>query len=350
MRGGAGDRGRGRRTAARLLAARTGARRRVAAALVALGLLAAPGNTALRAQGAERLDEGRFTIVAHPGDRALASALLQRALATDTFPGLPRPRAHVVIAIAGDPTEFRRLVGPAVPEWGAAVAFPAAQRIVIQGRRATGGAGDPLVVLRHELAHLALHEALGDRPPRWFDEGYAGWAAGEWSREDVLATNVALLWRGMPGLDSLDGWFGAGTMRAQAAYALAFRAVAELSALDPERGLTLLFANWREGDSLDRAVRTAYGMTLPEFEDRWQKRTRFRYGLLALFGDFTLAALAFLVLLLPLYLLRRRRDRRRLVALQRADAEAERQARESVLAVLLGESRDPDQPASEPTN
>ena len=317
--------------------------------LAALSLVpAALVPAALGAQGAERVDEGRFTVVAHPGDRALAATLLQRSLATDTFPGLPRPRARVVIAIAADAADFRRLVGPAVPEWGAAVAFPASQRIVIQGRHASGGAGAPLVVLRHELAHLALHEALGDRPPRWFDEGYAGWAAGEWSREDVLATNLALLWRGMPSLELLDGWFAGGSMRAQAAYALAFRAVAELDALDPARGLTLLFANWREGESLDRAVRSAYGITLPQFEERWQKRTRFRYGLLALFGDFTLAALAFLVLLLPLYLMRRRRDRRRMEALQRADAEAERLARASVLAALLDESREPDRPASEP--
>lgn len=286
--------------------------------------------------GVERLDAGRFTVVAHPRDVPLARSLLVGAAERDTFPGLPRPRARVVVAVATDADEFRRLVGPAPPEWGVAVAFPASQRIVLHGQRASGGVGDPRVVLRHELAHLALHETLGDRPPRWFDEGYAGWAAGEWGREELLATNVALLLRGMPGLDSLDGWFYGGEGRAQAAYALSYRAVAELATLDPERGLALLFQYWRSEGTLDRAVRAAYGLTLPQFEDRWQRRTRLRYGALALFGDVTLAAVAFVILLLPLWLLRRRRDRRRLTAMRQADAAEREQQR--LLEELLGRS------------
>ena len=62
-------------------------------------------------------------------------------------------------------------------------------------------------MLRHELAHLALHERLGDLPPRWFDEGYASVAAREWRRDDVLAANVALALRGTPSLDQLDESF-----------------------------------------------------------------------------------------------------------------------------------------------
>ena len=127
---------------------------------------------------------------------------------------------------------------PAAPEWGAAIAFPTSGRSSCRARcglRCRGPAGR----LRHDLAHLALDEALGELPPRWFHEGYASVAAGEWGREEVLATSVALLMRGMPTLDSLDATFNAGATRADAAYALAHRAVAELAALDPERGLTL---------------------------------------------------------------------------------------------------------------
>ena len=69
-------------------------------------------------------------------------------------------------------------VGAGAPEWGAAIAFPTENAIVMQGSRANSSAGDPSVTLRHELAHLALHEYLADIPPRWFDEGYAAFAAG----------------------------------------------------------------------------------------------------------------------------------------------------------------------------
>jgi hypothetical protein len=284
-----------------------------------------------------RLDAGRFTVVAYPDDRQLAQNLLRAALARDTFPGLPRPRARVLLMVAPDERRFREWVGPNAPEWGAAIAFPESGRIVMQGRTAGSDAGDPLVVLRHEIAHLALHEALDGLPPRWFDEGYASYAAGEWSREETLSTNLALALRGMPSLEELEDGFVHGAGQAEASYALAYRAVAELAALDPERGLSLFFRYWKDEGRFDPAVRRAYGITAAAFEKRWQERTRRRFGGLALFADITLSTLVFLAVLLPLYISRRRRDRRRMQALVHADAEAERRAREqSALDALLG--------------
>jgi peptidase MA superfamily protein len=283
-----------------------------------------------------RMREGRFTVVADRANAVLASSLLRQALATDTFPGLARPRAPVTIAIAADARQFRELIGPTVPEWGSAVAFPEEHRVVMQGRRAGSRAGDPTEVLRHELAHLALHEALGDLAPRWFDEGYASYAAREWSREDALRTNLALVIRGAPTFDELERWFGGGASRAEAAYALSYRAVADLAELDPRRGLSVLFGEWRRTGKLDTAIRNAYGLTLAGFEARWRNRTRRRYGGLALLADVTLAAAFVLVVILPLYIARRRRDRRRMAALVAADEAAERAARESALAALLG--------------
>jgi hypothetical protein len=192
-------------------------------------------------------------------------------------------------------------------------------------------------VLRHELAHLALHERLGDRPPRWFDEGYASVAAHEWKRDDVLAANVALALRGTPSLDQLDSSFGGGSVAAQSAYALSYRAVMELASLDPERGLSVLFVYWTRSPSLDVAVRRAFGITLAGFERDFQTRTRRRYGGLALFADLSLLLLVLSVLVFPFFVARRVRDRRRLAALLAADAAAERAEQASVLAMLLGE-------------
>lgn len=286
--------------------------------------------------GAVRLDAGRFTVVAYPSDQPLARSLLAEAQRRDTFPGLPRPRARVLLAIAPDDRRFRDWVGPVAPEWGAAIAFPALQRIVMQGRRAGSDAGDPRTVLRHELAHLALHEYLGDLPPRWFDEGYASYAAGEWGRDEALATNLALLARGMPTLDTLEAGFTEGSAEAEASYALAFRAVSDLASLDEQRGLDLFLRYWKETGRFDAAVRQAYGITGTAFEKEWQERTRRRYGALALVANLSLATTVFLVAFLPLWISRRRRDRRRLEALRAADEAADREA--TALAALLGES------------
>ena len=310
----------------------------VLATLVALVSPIAAGGTQ---NAPERLDRGRFTAVFYPPDLTLARAILERAVGTDTFPGLPRPQHRVLIAIAPDRGRFREWIGPSAPEWGAAIAFPDSRRIVMQGRSAGSDAGNPLEVLRHELAHLALHEALGDLPPRWFDEGYASFAARELDRDELLAANYALALRGMPSFEELERQFSEGATSAQAAYALAYRAVDEMASLDPVRGLTLFFEYWKTTGSMDRALRSAYGITLSGFEQRWQERTRRRYGGLALFGDLTLAGLVVLMLVTPFYVARRRRDRQRMAALVAADEAADRAQRQSALAALLGDTEAP---------
>lgn len=291
-----------------------------------------------------RLDAGRFTVVFYPADERLASSLLERAAHADSFPGLPRQTQRVLLAIAPDKRTFREWTGPEAPEWGGAITFPEQRRIVMQGHRAGADAGDPTEVLRHELAHLALHEYLGDLPPRWFDEGYASYAAREWTRDDALTTNVGLLLHGMPTFDELDAWFTAGASTAQTAYALAYRAVVELASLDPGVGLTKFFANWRAKGTMDAAIRATYGITLDGFQKVWQQRTRRRYGALALVGDVAVTGLVLLLLVVPLYVVKRQRDRQRMAALIAADEVAERAARLSAIEDLLRVDRGEEPP------
>ncbi len=292
--------------------------------------------------GAERIIGGRFTFVAMPADVGLARNLLAESIARDTFPGLPRPVRRAEIFIAPDDRRFREWMGDGVPEWGAAVAYPDQHRIVMQGRGADSRAGDPRVTLRHEIAHLALHEYAGWRLPHWFDEGYASYSAGEWGREQVLASSFVLALRGVPHLATLDSMIGGGTARAEQGYALAHRAVADIAALDPAGGLTLLFLHLPKSQSLDAALRTAYGVTLDGFESTWRKSTRSRYGALALFADVGFASLVLFLLIAPFWVLRRRRDRSRLAAMVAADAAADRRERAGAIALLLGEATAPD--------
>jgi len=306
----------------------------VVASLVAL--LLGARIVAAQDDAPRRLDAGRFTAVFFPQDERLARTLVTGAASADSFPWLPRSHQRVLIAIAPDMRRFRQWAGPGAPEWGVALAFPESRRVIIQGHTASSAAGDPLETLRHELAHLALHERLGNRPPRWFDEGYASVAAREWRRDDVLATNVALALRGAPAFDQLEESFTGGATTVQSAYALSYRAVAEMASLDPERGLTLFFRYWETGKSLDAAMRQAFGITLSGFEREFQSRVRRRYGALALFADLSLLFLVTGIAVLPFFMARRARDRRRLQELLAADAAAERAERESILAMLLG--------------
>jgi len=84
----------------------------------------------------------------------------------------------------------------------------------------------------------------------------------------------------------------------------------------------------------------AYGLTEGAFEQRWQSDTRLHYGALALFANLTLAFGLVLIIVLPLYIVRRRRDRKRLALLRAEDEAAERAERERAIAELLREMDD----------
>src|SRR5690606_6548198 len=107
---------------------------------------------------------------------------LRAASAPLRLPGIaastPPPAARILLA--SGPAAFDSLTGGA-PHWSAGIAIPARRVIVLPAySSARTPMGDPLVALRHELVHVALNAYLGARVPRWFDEGYATWASGEW--------------------------------------------------------------------------------------------------------------------------------------------------------------------------
>jgi type II secretory pathway component PulM len=113
--------------------------------------------------------------------------------------------------------------------------------------------------------------------------------------------------------------------------------VAELAALDRERGLTLFFEYWRRQGSFERALRSGYGMTESDFERHWRQRVRRQYGALALAADLSVLSLFLVLLLGPLWWRRRQRHAQRLQRMREVDAAHEARERESALAALLGE-------------
>jgi hypothetical protein len=111
--------------------------------------------------------------------------------------------------------------------------------------------------------------------------------------------------------------------------------VSDLAALDPAHGLSRFFAAWRRTGSMDKAMRSTYGITFDAYEVRWRQSVRRRYGALALLSDLSVAGVLLLVLIMPLYVARRRRERARLATLLAADEAAERAARRDAIEALL---------------
>jgi hypothetical protein len=253
---------------------------------------------------------GQVTAVAWPAQVDLAIRLAALADRPTEWPGLGRfTPGPVRLVVVPDARRLDSLTGGRAPRWGAAVALPEARTIAI---RADGG--ELPRTLRHELAHLALHDRVAVRVPLWFDEGYAGWAAGEWQRLGVLELNLAVARGALPGFRALDGSLRATQTSADAAYALAYSAVAELARRNPSGSLTPIMRRLAAGEDFDAAVLASTGLTVDRFEEAWQRSVRRRYGLatwLLAGGGWLVVALS----VLGLRHFRRRADRARRAAL-----------------------------------
>lgn len=258
--------------------------------------------------GPQVVQVGRVTAVYWGGDGGLATALAELADRPHTWPGVGEyfpPSLRLVVARG---PVFDSLTRGRVPRWGAGFAFPGTNTVVIKA-----GAGAQRV-LKHELAHLALHSVV-KRVPRWFDEGYAAFGSGEWDRLDALRMNLAVLRGAIPELGELDRALRSGAIEAEAAYALATTAVLLLNRLGGPRGLEPLIASLSAGQELDSALRATYGMTLVQFGELWQRDLRSRYGWLVLGASLGVVWALVLVVVGSFWWLRRGRYQARRKAL-----------------------------------
>lgn len=251
-----------------------------------------------------------MTAVAWPAQMSLAVELAREAGRPADWPGLGRfdPGAIRLIVVP-DSRRLDSLTGGRAPAWGAAIALPDAQTILLRA-----DAGDLTQTLRHELAHLALHRKVQVRVPLWFDEGYAGYAAGEWARLGSLELNLSLVRGAVPDLRTLDGALRGSSSTADAAYGLAVSAVSELANRNPTRTLDPLMSRLVAGKDFDQAVLETTGLTPSRFEEAWQHAVRRRYGVvtwLVAGGGWLIVA----VIVAGLVRLRRHRDRERRAAL-----------------------------------
>jgi hypothetical protein len=273
--------------------------------------------------GQEPLRDGILVYHYWPGGRALAERLAELTRAAPPLPALPpallTTGADIHIYLAPDAERLDSLSGGHMPEWGAGLAFPGRGEIILPAYASRRVAPHDLArILRHELAHIALHRHLEPlQIPRWFDEGYARWAAGEWDMEAAWQLRLAFATGRAPPLDSLDLGWPRGGADARVAYLLATSAIAYLIERGGgERGLGVFIARWKEAGDLDTALRRTYGVTLGQLESDWRRFVRQRYGWAFFFSNALIFWLIATILLLVLFAIRRRRDLARFEQLQ----------------------------------
>jgi hypothetical protein len=253
---------------------------------------------------------GQVTVVASARDLAQGIALADEADRPAAFVGLgQRVVAPLTLVLVRGNEEFDRIGRGRVPSWGAGIAVPDARLIVV---RLDGT--DPRRVLRHEMAHLALRQAVKGRVPRWFDEGYAVVAAGEFDRADALSLNLAVALGRVPTLDGLNRALRGDAQSADVGYALAGNAVGFLGSRTTTKTLEPILDRLAAGEPFDSAVARSTGFGPGRFEPAWHRHLKGRYNVglwLAAGGLWSILG----ALVIVASRLRRRRDAPRRAAL-----------------------------------
>lgn len=266
---------------------------------------------------------GNFVVHSWTGNDRLARTILETATSA-RFATLPANAPDfgqpIHIYLAPDNRTFVELTGGQAPEWGAGVAAPEEGVIVLRAYTGEQGAYTELpAVLRHELAHIALYRYLQPaRVPRWFDEGYAEWNAGELDAEGAWMLRVALARQHAP-LDSLELSWPSMATDARVAYLLAASVVQYLVHQSGERGLTILLERWHTSHNFEAALASTYGLSIDQLEAHWRKDVKHRYGWLAVITQTGAAATIIAVGVIGLYVIRRRRDRKKLARLRETE-------------------------------
>ena len=287
---------------------------------------------------------GRVTVLAEKGLESLGVELANSAeteliaIAAD-LSDLPAP-AGIEVRLVRDASSLSEIApeGRGAPQWAIGVAYPDLGVISVATRRGATLA-DPTSTLRHELAHVALGAAIGDRAPHWLHEGFAYQHSGEWSWDRTETLSGMAWFGGIIQLDELDRSFPAEESPANRAYAESYDFVGYLSRRGrfgeaSERGDRYPFRRFLSeighGRTLDAAAVRAFGKPIHALFEEWREDLTTRY-LTAPIGLLALAVWILCAFLLVIgYWRRKRQNRRRL-----AQWDAEDRAREAALRVTV---------------
>jgi hypothetical protein len=195
------------------------------------------------------------------------------------------------------------------PQWVSGFARSAAGEVFIFAARSPSYPHSSVQdVLRHEVAHVLIARAAGNRPvPRWFNEGLAMAAERSWGFTDQTRFLYQLV-LGSPAIFSeVDGLFAGNREDQDRAYALSGAFVRELIEQFGPSVAGEVLAHTRRGLSFDAAFEDATGVTVRQAEsDFWRSQRVWTTWVPILTSS---ATVWMIVTLIAILAIRRRRQR-----------------------------------------
>ena len=205
---------------------------------------------------------------------------------------------------------FDSLLGGQFPDWGAAAALPALERIVLRSP-GTMRVNRPLAeLLAHEYSHLALDHRTGlHSAPRWLDEGLAQIVSMQWSWDDNLTLNLASVTGQFIPLDEIDLVNRFGESKARLAYGESYMAVQYFFDNYGVEGVNQFIDQIARGASLDDALMASTGSNYRDFDEEIRVYLRQRFNLIGLVADTMYFWLALAIIVVIGFILKMRKRR-----------------------------------------
>lgn len=272
-------------------------------------------------------DAGWITLSYHPSLTREVAPLKQSAQKVkDELTSLLGRRVldRVYVRVGRTPSEMATLTpkGGGFPKYASGLAYSELGLVLLTAEpRYPGERLELLEVFRHELAHVALHDALGrDNVPRWFNEGWAVHASGEAQGARLQTLWTATLAKTLLPLADLTRRFPADANAASIAYAEAADLIRFLLKDGQEPRFRDLLDRIAQGQSFDAALANAYSTDVATLESEWRADVARRYTFWpVLFGGSTLWMVA-MGLFVWGYVKRKRRNATKLKRWEREEA------------------------------
>ncbi len=248
---------------------------------------------------------------------------------------------EVHVRVARTPGEMSTLAPPGAPypAFASGVAYPDLGLVLLTLQpRYPRESLNVQQTFRHELAHVALHDAVRGRPvPRWFNEGFAVFASGESSLPRLQTLWTATVAGNLLPLDRLERSFPADAGTASIAYAQAADIVRYLVRRQDHFRFNGLVERMARGTPFDAALEQAYGIDRRALELEWQKDVSRRYTLWPILASTSVLWMGVMALFFFGY--RRRKARSRAVLERWRKEEAREDALRTAVQALQSPER-----------
>ncbi len=231
---------------------------------------------------------------------------------------------RVIVRVAPTVADMAKLA-PAdapPPEYASGVAYHGLHLVLLSMLQPRGAdAVDLDEVFRHELAHVALEDAVQSRHvPVWFNEGLAIWLSNELAMARTKTLWNATLSGTLIPLADLDRSFPRDNFEVSIAYAESADFMRFLLRRSDRLRFTAMIDRVREGQAFERAIAEAHGSELRRLEFEWRGDLERRFSVIpVLTGGGVVWGILMGVLVLA-YVRRRRRAKAILARWEREEA------------------------------